>query len=563
MKIMLQKSNTGIRSTGIAKTVQPWDYFPGRTVLSQAAVSLDLNTPPVGSRNTGATGFRSRPGPSGRGDSRETRRSDTGVGNTAQTRASQPWDYFPGRTVLSQAVVSLDLNTPPVGSRESGATGFRSRPGPSGRGDSRETLRSDTGIGNTAQTRTSQPWDFFPGRTVLSQAAVPVNPGTQPRSANPLRHGQVMAGLDSPSSSTPVLRSDPLRSSASGVYPGRAGTVNPSSRRSCLIDFRSVPLRSSASGVYPGRAGTVNRCGRQPAPVPIPNADSWRSGFTLVELLVVISIIVLLLGLLLPAILWAQKDAYITATEADMHALSIGLDQYHADFNMYPNSSIVDGSTGAYGGAIPQGAGYEVMAEALLGFLPGNLDGYTPSWPSGTIWSTSSTLNQTQGFTMAPYKKVYGPYMSVTASNIFMVKGTSAAYPAQYYFTDAFGQAATTNAQLLPILYFSANTNPVGTIASGNTKPTIFGDYYSNSSGSASIPGIFNAGDDNNPPGPTAGAVPPSLAPSPGFLNLIGNTSQDNLVDAGETIMGSDGYLLVSAGPDGAYFTADDIVYGQ
>ncbi|MDA8377421.1 MAG: hypothetical protein M0Z50_10280 [Planctomycetia bacterium] len=281
------------------------------------------------------------------------------------------------------------------------------------------------------------------------------------------------------------------------------------------------------------------------------------------ELLVVISIIVLLLGLLLPAILWAQRQSYVTATEADMHALSIGLDQYHADFNMYPNSSIVDGSTGAYNGAIPQGAGYEVMAEALLGFLPGQFDGAPASPATGYTSSTILTLNQTQGFAMLPYKKVYGPYMSVTASNIFMVPGTSATYPARYYFTDAFGQAATSNAQLLPILYFSANTNPAGTTVSGNTKPTIFGDYYTNTSGSANIPGIFNAGDDNNPPGPTAGAVPPSLAPAPGFLNLIGNTSQDNLVDPGTTILGSSGYLLVSAGPDGAYFTADDIVYGQ
>ncbi len=269
----------------------------------------------------------------------------------------------------------------------------------------------------------------------------------------------------------------------------------------------------------------------------------------------------MLLGLLLPAILWAQKDSYITATEADMHALSIGLDQYHADFNMYPNSSIVDGSTGAYGGAIPQGAGYEVMAEALLGFLPGQYDGAPASNPGYTS-SATLTLNQTQGFTMAPYKKVYGPYMSVTATNIFIVPGTST-YPAQYYFTDAFGTAASTNAAMLPILYFSANTNPAGTTASGNTEPTIFGDYYTNTSGSANIPGIFNAGDDNNPPGPTAGAVPASLAPSPGFLNLIGDPAQDNLVDSGETILGSNGYLLVSAGPDGAYFTADDIVYGQ
>ena len=343
MKKMLQKSDTGIRSTGIAKTAQPWDFFPGRTVLSQAVVSSDLTTPPAASRNTGVTGFRSRPGPSGRGDSRETLRSDTGIGNTAQMRTSQPWDFFPGCTVLSQATVSLDLTTPPVGSRESGATGFRSRPGPSGRGDSRETLRRDTGIGSTGIAKTAQPWDFFPGRTVLSQATAPLNPGTQPRSANPWRHGQVMAGLDSPSSSTPVSRSVPLCSSASGVYPGRAGTVNPSSSPRPPVS-RNVPPRPSTFGVYPdasgcltgrlngvtpdsrataraARSSTLVSCLLSPVswrrgPVPILNADSRRSGFTMIEIL--FAIMILALGLVMVAaafpvaIKWTRQDSNST-----------------------------------------------------------------------------------------------------------------------------------------------------------------------------------------------------------------------------------------------------------
>ena len=55
--------------------------------------------------------------------------------------------------------------------------------------------KRNTGIRSTGIAQTAQPWDCFPGRTVLSQVAAPLNPGTQPRSANPSRHGQVMAGL--------------------------------------------------------------------------------------------------------------------------------------------------------------------------------------------------------------------------------------------------------------------------------------------------------------------------------------------------------------------------------
>ena len=391
----------------------------------------------------------------------------------------------------------------------------------------KKMIQKNTGYRNqeTDTHRIAQPWDCFPGRTMRPPAMAQLCSNTAPSPSPRDFASSVACGMDA---KIPVGRDWPI-----GIR--------------AFASSRAARRPSSRLRVF------VSSC-------------LTRQAFTLVELLVVISIIALLLGLLLPAVLWAQKDAYITATEADLHALSLGLDQYHADFNMYPNSSMVDGATGAYGGAIPQGAGYEVMAEALLGFLPGNLDGYPPSGQTGYTFSPSplTPLSQTQGFTMAPYKKVYGPYISVTAADIFMVAGTSATYPSQYYFTDAFGQSATTNGALLPILYFSANTNPAGTTASGATKPTIFGNYYTNSLGSASLPGIFNVGDDNNPPGPSGVPSPgPGVPPTPGFLNLIGDPQQDNTVDSGATIMGSNGYLLVSAGSDGQYFTADDIVYGQ
>ncbi len=91
-----------------------------------------------------------------------------------------------------------------------------------------------------------------------------------------------------------------LRSSATGVYPGRAGTVNPSSRRSCLTDSRSVPLRSSASSAVRRRPrGMI--------------------------LLLVIAILVLLALLGTAYILMARADKH--ATYAANAAANMGLAQ--------------------------------------------------------------------------------------------------------------------------------------------------------------------------------------------------------------------------------------------
>jgi type II secretory pathway pseudopilin PulG len=58
--------------------------------------------------------------------------------------------------------------------------------------------------------------------------------------------------------------------------------------------------------------------------------------FTLVELLVTIGIIVILIGLLLPAVTHIKKAAYGTSTAQQISVLTSAIEQYHSDFNAYP-----------------------------------------------------------------------------------------------------------------------------------------------------------------------------------------------------------------------------------
>ncbi|MDE1038520.1 MAG: type II secretion system protein, partial [Phycisphaerales bacterium] len=56
-------------------------------------------------------------------------------------------------------------------------------------------------------------------------------------------------------------------------------------------------------------------------------------GFTIVELLVVISIIALLVGILVPAVQKARDSAKVTQSKSNMHQVMIALQTYASDHN--------------------------------------------------------------------------------------------------------------------------------------------------------------------------------------------------------------------------------------
>ena len=269
-------------------------------------------------------------------------------------------------------------------------------------------------------------------------------------------------------------------------------------------------------------------------------ARQRRAAFTLIEILVVLSIIVLLIAILVPAAVIAERYAYSSATQADLAAIGQALTVYHTDFNMYPDSDLcgISGGAALYknvpGGGIQQGNADEYLAECLLGYLPqgtGNDDGdgYGSVAMGGTIpWFPSDA-----GFTIAPYKKVYGPYMPTNAQNLVFVSSNPGTNEGNYYFSGDFPPTAGTP---LPILYFSATTSPSTNAIFGATPGV----------------GIFCPADDS---------AASSATPSAQFYQLIGSTGGTNSASGGN-IMGRNSYLLVAPGPSQAYFVGDNLVYG-
>src|SRR6266567_9020512 len=70
-------------------------------------------------------------------------------------------------------------------------------------------------------------------------------------------------------------------------------------------------------------------------------ARSFR-GFTMVELLVVIGIIVMLVGLLIPMVNKAYKSSVRSRITSDLHVIMQGLENYKLDQRDYPRMNLPD-----------------------------------------------------------------------------------------------------------------------------------------------------------------------------------------------------------------------------
>lgn len=74
-------------------------------------------------------------------------------------------------------------------------------------------------------------------------------------------------------------------------------------------------------------------------------------GFTLVELLVVISIILVLVGLLSPALRKAREQAKIEKARATVGSLEVAINMFYTDIGRYPNNpgELIDPPGTGYG----------------------------------------------------------------------------------------------------------------------------------------------------------------------------------------------------------------------
>jgi type II secretory pathway pseudopilin PulG len=343
--------------------------------------------------------------------------------------------------------------------------------------------------------------------------------------------------------------------------------------------------------------------------------SSSRVAFTLVELLTVIAIIILLIGILVPAVNAVRKNARNTATQGTLASVGTAIDTFRADQRVggsYPPSvSDADDKTitspGAYEVANPYqkqgiaGNTIEITGAGLLlwalagadllgtpGFRPFRTSGSTPStfWCQDTDAKYDSDPTKRGAYALEPPPALRplqarsGPYIDLGKVRVSAFNNNTKSFDieAEVKARESAGKPAVKRdyPMLLdgfgfPLLYWRADQAgvwladdwKVGTNVKANRRGIYH--YQENApliSDRASKPLILRSSNASKPhplfydPAPIEiNLNDPGSMETKGFWEYI--RSYD--VRAKVAPQNPDSYLLISAGEDGLYGSADDI----
>lgn len=192
-----------------------------------------------------------------------------------------------------------------------------------------------------------------------------------------------------------------------------------------------------------------------------------RAGFTLVEILTVVSIIALLMSIMLPSLNHARNLARQSSTGKTIQALEAGLQMFHGDFDRYPDSSRRQDPITDYPTAGPNNmlSGAHWIARALSGYDSQGIDapGHALDSTATLLWETLKTADRRDRY--FDQDKVI-----VRDSDSRFAATTGHPSTGRQVIVDAFGN---------PILYYRAwpkahdPANPIHSVYRGNDNTEI------------------------------------------------------------------------------------------
>jgi type II secretory pathway pseudopilin PulG len=282
-----------------------------------------------------------------------------------------------------------------------------------------------------------------------------------------------------------------------------------------------------------------------------------KTAFTIIELLTVMSIIIILIGLLVPSLNMAKRYAKEVRQKAQFHSIDSALELFSGGWDGYPPSSAKDGAMtpASYCGAMK-------LCEALVGQ---DLMGFHPL----SQFRADCTLNGTDKLYDNPPSQpnLYPNTADNLRARRTYLQQTSDAYKLKYLYADTkvfdgelyvlcdvynrVKHRVNGKGIGMPILYYKANpSNTIHDPCSGVPIPTA----WNNDNGY-----IYNYLDNQE-------LVDLGLTWNQTLLHPLsaGNKFYDITQDKRVTIKVGrpykpDSYILISAGFDGIYGTDDDI----
>ncbi len=267
-----------------------------------------------------------------------------------------------------------------------------------------------------------------------------------------------------------------------------------------------------------------------------------KVGFTIVELLTVMSIIVILIGLLVPAISRVREYAKKVTQMTQLATIGTGIEFFNSESDGYPPSGALDGVGRPYCGAIKLCEA--MMGQDLMGFHPDSdflRDGVDRA---GRALYVTATLDAR--------KKPYLPLENANVQKLEDIYGagnTNPFLPDSYVLCDVFSHAYKSGARGgMPILYYKADAS--NNLHDPNTAPT-----PTDSKGN-----IYNYWDNQmlvmlGKPWEQGVSNKHSLADPQRFYR----NTRNHKIPYPPRPYRADSFILITAGLDGEYGTADDI----
>ena len=283
-----------------------------------------------------------------------------------------------------------------------------------------------------------------------------------------------------------------------------------------------------------------------------------ETGFTIVELLTVMSIIVILISLLVPALTMVRRYARQVRQKAQFHSIDVAMELFKTEFDDYPPSGWKDGADNHYCGAMKLAEA--MLGKDLLGFHPESLftaeadDSLYPDWT--TLVDPDERAENLRA------RK--GPYLQLENANAYSLEalygeaGEDFTVPADpnelFVMCDVYTRVKNTQTGKkvgMPILYYRANTS--NTIHAENEGELPDG-------GDIDKGNIYNYYDNDEL---VKMGAPWTVEPHPLESNEKPERfyikTRNKKISVLSRPYNSDTYILLSAGFDGIYGTDDDI----
>jgi type II secretory pathway pseudopilin PulG len=302
-----------------------------------------------------------------------------------------------------------------------------------------------------------------------------------------------------------------------------------------------------------------------------------KSGFTIVELLTVMSIIILLISLLVPALNRVRRYAQSVKQRAQFHSIAVALDLFNAENEGYPDSNAFDDQGLPYCGAMKLAEA--MVGQDLKGFNPKSRfrrEGYPNRNPPPARWDGMPyPPYNTIGITVDPVgyteniksRKMYLQLENANAFQLLNIYDTASADftsrrfdPNTFVLCDIYTRAtnrATGKKVGMPILYYKAD--PTNTAHLANANPTILdNNIYDVRDNQDLIDLVLPWNLTFNHPMARAGLTSNGAS----ILNwptLFYDLTRNPKIPGGDRPYREDSYILLSAGFDGEYGTSDDI----